>query len=525
MDVKGFKKVGQTKTHTIFEHPSGHMLHVAHEGLPSSHKKELKKLEMSSDAQKMSKGGKVTPPSVEHYRTLTQHTAGHYAGGTPEGTVADQMAQDGPYQPTPMFQENAPVDIPPTPNLAPESNPIKVSGTINAPQPQADVNEPDPFGTRAYSSAYTKGLEQQQAGIANTADAQAVAADKEAKAAEQNIQSLRKLQSVHDMKVKELDVERNALKKDIIDAKIDPNHFFNSMGTGQKITSAIGLLLGGLGAGMAGGENPVEKFLVGQVERDIQAQKMNLGKKENLLSHNMKEYGNERDAMNATRLNQMDLMAAQIQKIAAQSKSPQQQAAAQQALGKLQMESAPIAAQLAKQKTLMEGANHVNDPAMLVPMAVPKEHQEGVYKEIERAQNTKHMEKNILDAFDQSVNENTVMKTGAGLIRTPASVGALHQHMQPTFADLEGTVRQAAMDNTFKNITPSPGDTKHTIATKRQALEEYLQSKKSAPRAKSYGINLDKFKSTNVGGERAPEARTMGGVKYVKVPGGWKKAE
>jgi len=68
--------------------------------------------------------------------------------------------------------------------------------------------------------------------------------------------------------------------------------------------------------------------------------------------------------------------------------------------------------------------------------------------------------------------------------------------MQPTFKDLEGTVRQAAMDNTFKNITPQPGDKDYTVETKRQALLDYLQSKASASTAKGYGIDLHRFEST-----------------------------
>lgn len=137
-----------------------------------------------------------------------------------------------------------------------------------------------------------------------------------------------------------------------------------------------------------------------------------------------------------------------------------------------------------------------NDPAVLVPNLVPKEHQAQAFKEIDAAENTRKMSKSILDSFDQAVADTRGAGRVTSLLKTPRSVGALHQSMQPTFKDLEGTVRQAAMDNTFKNITPNAADTDNDIATKRQALADYLQSKLAAPTARAYGIDLAKFQST-----------------------------
>jgi protein tyrosine phosphatase (PTP) superfamily phosphohydrolase (DUF442 family) len=138
-----------------------------------------------------------------------------------------------------------------------------------------------------------------------------------------------------------------------------------------------------------------------------------------------------------------------------------------------------------------------NDPAKLVPGLVPKEKQEAVYKEIESAENTRRMADSIMSAFDQAVKDTRGLRPGAAsYIKTPRSALALHQAMQPTFKDLEGTVRQAAMDNTFKNITPVGIDSAQDIATKRAALQAYLQSKISAPTARAYGIDLAKFEST-----------------------------
>jgi hypothetical protein len=154
------------------------------------------------------------------------------------------------------------------------------------------------------------------------------------------------------------------------------------------------------------------------------------------------------------------------------------------------------------------------DPAAMVPMLVPKEHQAQAFKEIQAAENTHKMGGSIIKAFEDAVKENTILRTGAGKLRTPGSVLALHQHMQPTFQDLEGTVRQAAMDNTFHNVTPMPGDSEHKIAQKREALQEYLKSKMSAPTARGYGIDLGRFERTQ---PASTEKKQPGQIRFTKA--------
>lgn len=296
---------------------------------------------------------------------------------------------------------------------------------------------------------------------------------------------------------RDLDAERQMLTQQVMEGKIDPHRYIGSMGTPQKLGTAIGLILGGIGAGINGGENPAMQYLNKQIENDIDAQKQDLHKKESLLSHNMQRFGNLRDATQMTRANMMDLASLQMKQKAAEAQDPLAKARLLQESGKLDMQAAQMIGPLKMKQQVLQGlATGKIGPEQAVPYIVPKEHQAKVFAEIEAAQNTQHMGKSILKSFEDAVKENTVMRTGAGLLRTPGSVSALHQSMQPTFKDLEGTVRQAAMDNTFKNITPAPGDSDHKIEQKRQALKEYLQSKMSAPTAKGFDLDLQKYQST-----------------------------
>jgi hypothetical protein len=137
------------------------------------------------------------------------------------------------------------------------------------------------------------------------------------------------------------------------------------------------------------------------------------------------------------------------------------------------------------------------DPAAFIRSIVPEDQQKAVGSEIERAQNTRHNATAIMSNFDQAVQDTKGLGRMGSMIKTPRSVQALHASMGPTFSDIEGTVRQAAMDNMNNNTTPNNMDTEADTALKRRALQSYLTAKSSAPMAKANGIDLDKFQSTN----------------------------
>lgn len=137
------------------------------------------------------------------------------------------------------------------------------------------------------------------------------------------------------------------------------------------------------------------------------------------------------------------------------------------------------------------------DPAILARHMVPKEQQEKVFKEIERAENIKKMRQTILDAFDQAASDTDGLGRIGSMIRTPRSVNALHGNLMTTLQDVEGSVREAAAQSLKDNFTPKGSDTSDDKATRRQALSDYLDSKMSAPIARGNGIDLTKFSRTS----------------------------
>lgn len=92
----------------------------------------------------------------------------------------------------------------------------------------------------------------------------------------------------------------------------DPNRIYNNMGTGQKIQQAIGLLLGAVGAGLTGGENPVIAVINKEIERDIDAQKQERADKFNLYKMHLARLGDERAATLQTLNNLQSVTKAKI---------------------------------------------------------------------------------------------------------------------------------------------------------------------------------------------------------------------
>lgn len=135
--------------------------------------------------------------------------------------------------------------------------------------------------------------------------------------------------------------DRQLIQEELKNGQIDPGHYWGSLSTPAKISTSIGLLLSGIGSGLGHTENMAMQYLNKQIDNDINAQKANLGKKENLLSANLKEYGNLRDAYEATRIQQNDTVINQLKAAAATAQDPLAKARAQQLIAQKEQEMAP----------------------------------------------------------------------------------------------------------------------------------------------------------------------------------------
>lgn len=316
--------------------------------------------------------------------------------------------------------------------------------------------------------------------------------------------------------------------KAIASNQIDPQRYLHSLGTGQKILAGIGLILGGAGGGASGQSNLAAKMIENNINRDIEAQKNEQNKNMNLWKMNREEYGNDLAANLATQNQLLTGTKIKFMQAASSAKGPIAQANAMNANALIDQKIAENRFKLSLMHPTSDSFGL--DPAKKVSWLVPPDRQAKVFDEIDAAQNTTRNAPAILKAFDDAASKVHAVDFVPGM--ESADQKAFHALLGPTFKDVEGTVRQAAMDNMFKNTTPQFGDDAMTKATKRQAVINYMTAKSSAPTASGYGINLEEYPSTNIKGAIpvAPGAKvpganiqTMHGVKYQQVPGGWKK--
>lgn len=137
---------------------------------------------------------------------------------------------------------------------------------------------------------------------------------------------------------KELNTERQALMKDVQDGHVNPDQYWTGdPKTGaeahSKLMAGIGMILAGFNPTTR--PNAAIEFIQKQMDNNIIAQQKNLDSKNNLLAHNIRQFGNLKDATEMTKIMQADMVAHKLASAAASATTPLAKAAALDASGKL----------------------------------------------------------------------------------------------------------------------------------------------------------------------------------------------
>lgn len=238
---------------------------------------------------------------------------------------------ESPQDSTPMA--SSPTDVPPqAAQPAPDASQPQSVSPAQGLAPQQPPTGQDPSVAGGYA--------QQAAGINQAAQAEAKIADAKATAIGTNLIAQQKVANDYEAANKATNSELQAIRNDINNTHIDPNHYLGSQDTLGKIGTAIGLVLGGLGGGGHG--NQVLDFVNAQIDRDINAQKANLGKKESIYNGVLAQSQNQRQATEMTRLIMNDLVLNKLQQAELSNTDPLIKARAQTAIGALQSQMAPM---------------------------------------------------------------------------------------------------------------------------------------------------------------------------------------
>lgn len=315
MDFSKYKKVKEDKNSTTMQSDGGHTITLMHKTMPRIQVEQLKRL-------KMGDGGRV----------------GIHIPG--EKKMADG-GDPGEDQPTPAA--NITINAAPPPQAPPSGVAPTAAETIPY---QASREMPNAAGMHGDQNVQFQPT-QAPASVPSilsangTMDPGAVAKDTQRQAELQrdiDIKSGQANQALQQTKINDLaqnaaqisnnynDVARHTddYAQYMREHPIDAEHYLKSMGTGQKVATSLGLLLGGFSQGFSGGgNNPASDWLNNQINRDIDSQQRNQAGQHNILGAYQQLYGNSIAANAAAKASLIDLYDQKAKLVTLQLNTPQ----------------------------------------------------------------------------------------------------------------------------------------------------------------------------------------------------------
>lgn len=222
-------------------------------------------------------------------------------------------------------------------------------------------------------SEYAQGYQTMINASKAQADASAQAALEQQKIYEQQVKEIQQQEIARQKQEQAVQSDLDRIRDDIATQKIDPSRVWNNMSTGNRVMAAVSIFLGGFAGGMQGTDNKALGIINDAINKDIDAQKSELGKKQNLLAINLQKYRNIQDAAAATRAQLLAVTQAQVNATAAKAGSKQALAAAQMFQGQTELEMGKLKMQLAASQMTQ---NKLLDPRGMSPQDVMKMNQE-----------------------------------------------------------------------------------------------------------------------------------------------------
>lgn len=499
MDLSNFKVLKEDDDSYEIGHPSGRKLNISKNGMSDKAHQMIKKFAC---------GGEVA----------------HYAAGTFDNPVSQADAQApvaDPAQQDPSFLDNlagyqAPAvgevpmqAVPVAPNADQAMSNVTSQVASQDPLVQNKISTDSLLGQEQNNVQELQNREKNSAGIANKAFANY-------DESQEGMKTPQQITDEHNLKDK-------TLEQAYLDKKIDPDHYWKNQSTGSKIAAGIGLLFSGFGSGLTGGTNLAMDHINKAVESDIEAQKNDQSKAMNLWKMNKEALGDDLRAQAATQ----NQMWTGVQAKLAQSTAGMQQGDAlfktQQAINDIQQKKLQNNMKLGLLTQGSDGSGGLSkaDPLALVPDLVPEAHQKDAIAELGKSKLARENENKVMNLFDTLAKESRPA-TGRS---TTSVANMLPGYKAPARKELELIMDPLTRDNDGKinEITnghvqgsfPELFDSDSTVATKRKAMQNFIDLKKQAPTAKTFGIDPDKFYSTGRTAQ-APETKTVNGVTYAR---------
>jgi len=231
--------------------------------------------------------------------------------------------------------------LPGADKLASNMQAIPVEGEqVGSVQEQKSQTAYDPL------KQYKDIMGQQTSAVRGLADIQGKIATEQEVALEDYNQELKKRQQEYETQKSILEEDHQDLVNKVSAAQIDPNRMWTKMSEGNKALAGIGMALGAFGSALTGQQNTAANIIQKAIDNDIEAQRLNLGKQQNLLTANMQRYRDIGTAEAATRVQMGAMLQGQIQQIASKYGGDQAKLNAQMLTSQIQSQMVPLQQQV-----------------------------------------------------------------------------------------------------------------------------------------------------------------------------------
>lgn len=498
-------------SYEIHDKRDGQKFHVAKRGLHPVHSNQIKGI------QKFAEGGEVDDPfdlKLDDTFKTPQMSTMEQAPVIPQAPEMLAPAQPQIPMQIPVLDQQI--------NLAPQ-----------APAVEQQTLQPE---TQTPPTPETKlpdltSIENQMASAINL-EAQAKAQQQQNLASiyEKHMAEEQRIFDTNQNEMMNLQTQGDKLREDVISNKVDPDRYWNSKSTGQKVMTTLGILLGGIGAGLQQTtRNMAWESLQNRIDRDIQAQKDELGKKQSLLADNYRQRGDLQQAFAATKLQMNEMLQGKIAQMAAQSNNPVIQAEAQMRIAKMKQDNIPLQAALIEKQTearrkkeiigRMKMGEELDAIDLINAGIIPKEYQGDAYKE-QAAHNAKKMGlEGAEKLYTQMEETHSQLKSNP---QAWSKMKMLESQLTNTIMNASGTRRlsKEVVEQMIEPFRIGILDTDKTVRAKKQGLINLInKSADPTPLLEKYGI------AKPVKTEDAPDIQTRNGVPYQfnKAKNRWEK--
>lgn len=428
--------------------------------------------------------------------------------------------------------------------------------TMNSPQaPIEQQTAPSPqvaSGGKGFdaSKQMSRGVANQIAGTKAEAAAVGDQGMREADVLNDQINNQKVLQDHFQQQYQALEKERQGHIADIQKGYINPDKYWTgyTLPNGEKVeghskvSAGIGILLAGFNP--AGRPNAALDMLEKQRDQSIEAQKQNLQSDHNLLAANMRQFGNLNDATNMTKVMMNDALVNKMTEVASMSKDPIAQARAQEAIGKIQFDSADKQRKVNISQTLMNllrsnqpGAIEQAMPMMQqVAPEMYKQYQEKRVPGIGPGGQTIYADRPVTNEarekiqgyqdFNRAINEAQAFgsKYGGSLSGMDPRVQAQGKVI---ISNLGNTLRQAESMGVIKKsevemmdglLGSNPANPLGALTSSPQlAMMQHLKQAEYNSHLRNNGI---RGAAPLQSPAQAPQIKVVNGVKYMRGPNG-----